>query len=447
MTTQAVTSVNCPNCRNTFSAPIQQIIDAQSDPEAKSRLLSGQLNAVICPHCGFQGALNSPFLYHDADLELALVYMPMELGGTDAERQRAIGDLTTRVMQRLPSEARKGYLFQPRTFLTVQSLIDAILEEDAETRELFEAQQRKLELLEKLRQLDPDDSLAVAEFVGTHDEELDESFFQLLDIMVSIAESRGDTVERDRMARHQDNLLEKTSTGRLIKAQQAAIEALSADPTRKTLVEQLIAAEEKGVREALITVGRGLLDYAFFQALTARIDAAGSAGDQVTRDKLIALRKEVQEIRDQVDAMAMAVLDERAALLRELIVADDPRETIKQRIFEIDNAFFGVLSTNIREAESAGRQDVVQSLSKIGDMAIEVLNETAPPEVKLINRLASAENNEQVRQLLEKEREHLNQDFLGLVERALAGLRQGRRQDDFERLRYAAERIKEMIAV
>lgn len=446
MATHAVTSVNCPNCRTPFTAPIQQILDAQAEPEAKSRLLSGQLNLVLCPHCGFQGALNVPFFYNDAELELALVYMPMELGLTDADRQKAIGDLTNRVMQQLPPETRKGYLLQPRTFLSIQSLIDAMLERDEATRELVEAQRRKMELMDELRKIEPDDSLAMAEFVGANDAELDESFFQLLDIMMGIAEAQGDAVELDRLAKHQASLLDKSTVGRAFKTQQAAIEALTTSPTRETLIEQLIAAEEDTVREALVVVGRHLLDYAFFQALTARIDAAGSAGDEAAKDKLIALRKDVQEIRDQVDAMAMAVLDERAALLRELIAADDPRETIKHRIFEIDNAFFGVLSTNIREAESAGRLDVVQNLSKIGDMAIEVLNESAPPEVKLINRLASTENNEQVRQLLEKEREHLNQDFLGLVERALAGLQQGGRQEGFERLRYAADQIKEMIA-
>jgi hypothetical protein len=446
MTTQAVTSVNCPNCRNPFTAPIHQIIDAQSDPQAKSRLLSGQLNAVVCPNCGFQGALNSPFLYHDAELDLALVYMPMELGGTDAERQRVIGDLTNRLMQRLPAEARKGYLFQPRTFLTVQSLIDAILEDDVETRELFEAQQRKLELLEKLRQLDPGDSLAVAEFVGTHDEELDESFFQLLDVVASVAESRGDTVERDILARHQENLLEKTSTGRLFKAQQVAIEALSADPTRETLVEQLIAAEDKGVREALITVGRGMLDYAFFQALTARIDAAEAAGDQAIRDRLVVLRKEVQEVRDQVDAMARAVLDARARLVRDLLVAEDLQATLARHLLEIDDAFLGVLSNNIQQAASEGQHELVEHLRHIGNVAIMMLTENAPPEIKLINQVAVAENDDRVRQLLENDREHLNQDFLELVERAIEDLRGAERHESAARLSYAAEQIREMIA-
>lgn len=446
MATQAVTSVSCPNCRNPFTAPIQQIIDARADPAAKSRLLSGQLNMVICPHCGFQGALNSPFLYHDPELELALIYTPMELSATDAERQRAIGDLTNRLMQGLPPEARKGYLLQPRTFLTVQNLVDAMLEKDEETRELVEAQRRKMELLDQLRQLDPQDSLAVAEFVATNDQELDESFFQLLDVVINILDSQGDALERDRLVQHQKKLLEKSSTGQLFGAQQAAVEALSSNPSRETLVEQLIAAEHKTVREALVTVGRGLLDYAFFQALTARIDAADAAGDQIAKDRLVALRKEVQEIRDQVDALAEAVLEARARLLRDVMMAENPREVLLRHLLEIDDAFLGVLSSNIHQAESEGRQDVVERLREIGNMAVAVLNEAAPPELKLINRIVSAESDEQVQQILDEERERLDQEFLELVARVVEDLQRAERQDDAKRLRSAAERAKEMIA-
>lgn len=446
MASRPVTSLNCPSCRAPFTAPVQQIVDAQSNPEAKSRLLSGQLNMIVCPQCGAQGVLNTPFIYHDAELELALVYVPMELDATEVERQKLIGDMTNRLMQSLPPESRKGYLLQPRTFLTVESLIDALLEKDDATRELVETQRRKLDLLDQLRDLDPQDGLVMAGFVGTNDEELDEAFFQMLDILIGVGGSQGDAVEHAKLSQHRDTLLEKSTTGQRIRAQQAAIEALAADPTRETLVEQLIAADELAVREALVTVGRQLLDYAFFQSLTARIDAAESAGDGESRDRLIALRKEVQEIRDQVDARAMAVLDARARLLRDISVAEDPEELLVRHLHEIDDAFLGILSTNIQQAESEGRTDLVKQLRTIGDLAIQVLTAYAPPEIQLINRLASAENNEQVRKVLEDERDHLDQDFLQMVEQAALELEQSGRQENAARLRYAADQIKEMRA-
>ena len=446
MTTMPVTSVTCPNCRSPFTAQIQQIVDAQSDPGAKSQLLSGRLNSIICPHCGFQGALNAPFIYHDAELGLALVHMPIEVGKTDIERQKAIGALTNRLMQRLPPEARKGYLLQPRTFFSVQNLIDAMLEQDEATRELVEMQQRKLALFEELRQIDPQDGLAIAEFVGSNDKELDETFFQLLEVVINVAESQGNSVDNDRLQQLQSSLLEKSSTGRLIKMQRDAVQALASDPTQGALIDQLVASQERAVREALVTVGRQLLDYAFFQALTARIDASEAAGDTAMKDRLLGLRKEVQEIRDQVDAVAMEVLNERARLLRSLLVAEDLREMLARHLPEIDDVFLGVLNSNLEQAMTNGRLDVAEKLRKIGDTAVALLTEHAPPEIKFINKLVSSENNEQVLQLLEQERGRLDQDLVEFVEHTAEDLKKGGRQDSAERLRYAAEWIKEMIS-
>jgi hypothetical protein len=401
---------------------------------------------VVCPNCGFQGALNTPFLYHDAENELALVYVPMELGATDIERQKAIGDLTNRLMQRLPPEDRKGYLLQPRTFLSVQNLVDAMLEQDEETRELVEAQQRRVELIERLRQLDPEDTLAMAEFLGANDDEIDESFFQLLDILISMAESQGNTIEHERLVKHRDSLLEKSSAGKLIHAQLTALEALSSTPTRETLIDQLIGAENREVREALVAVGRGLLDYAFFQALTARIDEAQTAGDQAKQNQLMALRKEIQEIRDQVDARAVALLDARARLLRDVLVAENPREMIQRHLLEIDDAFLGVLSSNIQQAASEGRQDIVEQLREIGNLAIEVLNQNAPPEIRLLNQLVSAADDQEMHRLLEQGQSLLDEDFLELLESTAQDLEQSSREEGARRLRSAMKQVKEMVS-
>jgi hypothetical protein len=83
---------------------VQQIIDVNEDPSAKARVINGIINIARCPHCGAQGAMNAPFLYHDAEKELALVYMPMEVGGDRQQREQIIGRLTRRVMDQLPSE-------------------------------------------------------------------------------------------------------------------------------------------------------------------------------------------------------------------------------------------------------------------------------------------------------------------------------------------------------
>jgi hypothetical protein len=450
MAAQSVVSVNCPNCRTPFTAPIQDIVDAQANPAAKSHVLTGQLNTIVCPQCGFRGTLNAPFLYHDAELEIAFVYAPMDSGMTNVDQQRAIGDLTNRLVQSLPVEARKGYLLQPRTFITRESLVEAILERDEPTREMIESQQRKVELLEQLRKIDPQDTLAVASFVGANDQELDEMFFQLMDIVISVAENQGRTAEHERLAQHRTHLMEKSTTGRLYRAQEDAVQALMADPTRETLLAQLIAADAAEVREALVATGRQLLDYVFFQALTARIQAAEEAGDTAAQEKLVALRKEVQEIRDKVDAALAEVWNARAELLQALLMSENPQELVLRHLPELDAIFFNVLGANIRQASVEGRQDVVQRLSDLGDMIVELLQEMAPPEIRLLNQLITAEDDEQVHQLLEDGREQLNEDFIALVERAVQDLLQeeesAERQERIERLRYAADQAKALIA-
>mgnify|MGYP001816402809 CR=1 FL=1 len=73
------TPVNCPNCRQPFSALLEQLIDVTRDPESKQRLLSGRVNQIVCPNCGFNGAASTPILYHDHSKELLVAFVPMEL--------------------------------------------------------------------------------------------------------------------------------------------------------------------------------------------------------------------------------------------------------------------------------------------------------------------------------------------------------------------------------
>ncbi|MCK4470392.1 MAG: CpXC domain-containing protein, partial [Anaerolineae bacterium] len=142
--------VTCPGCRNPFDTPVEQILDVRDDPSGKIRVLNGLVNVAACPHCGVRGALNLPFLYHDPDNELALLYMPLEAGRSDLERQQAIGKLTSTVMDSLPPEERKMYLLQPQIFLTLENLANKILEADGVTPEMIEQQRARVELLQRM---------------------------------------------------------------------------------------------------------------------------------------------------------------------------------------------------------------------------------------------------------------------------------------------------------
>src|SRR5579871_2726294 len=105
------TQINCPNCRQPFTAILEQIIDAGRDPQAKARLLSGRTNLVVCPHCGYQTMLSTPLVYHDANKQLLILHIPMELNLPQREQDKLIGNLSNAVINSLPQDQRKGYLF------------------------------------------------------------------------------------------------------------------------------------------------------------------------------------------------------------------------------------------------------------------------------------------------------------------------------------------------
>src|SRR5512137_412484 len=173
---RALTQVRCPNCKAPVQAALEQLVDVGEDPSAKARLLSGSLNLVRCPSCGFEGALATPLVYHDASKELLLTFAPVELGLKKDDQERALGQLLQQVLNRLPPEKRKAYLLQPQAMLTQQGLIDRILAADGVTKEQIEAQRARLRLFEDLLRKPEAD---VQGFVEANDAELGAEFFQL----------------------------------------------------------------------------------------------------------------------------------------------------------------------------------------------------------------------------------------------------------------------------
>ena len=131
----AVSSTRCPNCKSPLSLRVEQLLDAERDPGSKARLLSGALNHVRCPVCSWEGQLATPLVYHDPARELLLTYVPVEINMPKADQERLIGQLINQAIDQLPAERRKGYLLQPQAVLTMQGLVERILQADGITRE------------------------------------------------------------------------------------------------------------------------------------------------------------------------------------------------------------------------------------------------------------------------------------------------------------------------
>ncbi|MGQ9814114.1 MAG: hypothetical protein ACUVR3_03030 [Candidatus Roseilinea sp.] len=360
-----------------------QVIDVGRDPALKPALLSGRLTN-----------LTAPFLYHDPDKQIAFVLMPMELGITDMDQQRIIGQMTQSVMRSLPQDAPRAYLLQPKTFFTFQSLVEAILEKDGITPEMIKEQQAKADLIRDLMRSANEKELRAK--VRASDALVDSVLFELLNASIDANLDAGREQAAQQLAGLHQILLEETTYGKKINARVAVIEAFQKNPTRETLVEQLIASPDTETREGLIAIGRHLIDYLFFQMLTGRIDSAAAE----EKDRLIELRKEVQDIRDRLDAASRAVMQRKAELINRILGSDKPVETARENAADIDEMFISLLQANLQQAQQNNDQELGRALSAVYQIAMQIMAERQPPEVQIINALMSMKYPEETEKLL-----------------------------------------------
>ena len=227
------------------------------------------------------------------------------------------------------------------------------------------------------------------------------------------------------------------------------LDAFTANPTRETLLAQLLTAEDVEVREALLTIGRSLLDYPFFQALTGKIEAATKAGQTAETERLTALRKEILAMRDKIDAQAQSMLESKVALIRELLGLPeaDLEKTLQARLPELDDLFFEVLTQNLQAAQQSPDTASFQRLQKLGDAAMRVIQGTQPPEVRFINTLLQVQYPDQTRELLERNKQILGPEFIAWMEGLSGDLREGGRGEAADRLVQVIDQAKEIAGL
>ncbi len=307
------TRVSCPRCRQPVTANIEQLFDLNTDPQAKQRILSGSFNLINCPNCGYQGTYPTPIVYHDPARELLLTYFPSEMGVPLNEQERLMGPMINQVVNKLPNEKRKAYLLRPQSMLTFQTLMEKILSADGITKDMLDAQQLRLNLLQRLLAA-PVDSRP--EIIHNEDALIDESFFSMLNRLIEASLSGGSEQTARQMAEMQEVLVNESTVGRKIKTQaeetQAAVaqlqEASQKGLTRESLMDMLINAPSETRLLALVSMARTGLDYSFFQILSDRIEkAAGEERQKLTdlRTRLVDMTRAIdEEMKKQLEVFA-----------------------------------------------------------------------------------------------------------------------------------------------
>ncbi len=423
------TPIACPACRAQITVPLRQIVDVSQEPALKNALLSGRLNAFTCPVCHNSAALASPFLYHDADKELALVFLPMQLGLRDTDQQRIIGQFSKALMAQLPPEKRRAYLLTPKLFFTLQSLLDAVLEADGITKEMLDAQSAKLELLQQM--VETSDNAAQQTLIRERAAEIDVTFFQMISAALASAQAGQDQEGFARLLQLRNNLLELTPLGQKVKAQQAVLAAFQAKPDRDTLLAQLIQSPDAETRELLLTFGRPLLDYPFFQALTAKIEAAT---DKAQADQMVELRREILALREKLDSATKALFDERNEMLRQIMVSENLDEAVRAHLDDLDEVFFSVLETNLQAAQQSGQKATFDRLQAVAEAVSRAIAAAQPPEVRFLNALLSAPYPDETRKILRANRKALSPQLMDWMRSMAEDLRQDGRTEVADQL-------------
>jgi hypothetical protein len=412
------TRINCPNCRQPIVADIEQLFDVAQDPSAKQRLLSGAYNQIQCPNCGYQGSVATPIVYHDPEKELLLTFVPPDFGMSRDDQERMIGAQINQVVNKLPQEKRKGYLLRPQPALTMQGLVERILEADGITREMIQAQQQRLNLLQRLATASEE---ARAEIIKQEDENIDGELFTLLNRLAETSMMSGDQESARQLAALQQSLVQNSTFGHELQSQAQEVEAAMAslremgqELTREKLLDLLIKAPNETRLNALVSMARPGMDYQFFQMLSDRIDRARGDG----RTRLVELRERLLELTRQVDQQMEARANQSRQLLNSLLQSENIAEDTLQVLPGIDEFFLQELNAVLEAARKKGDLEQVGKLQQIVDV---IQQASQPPaEVALIEELLEAPDDQTRRKIMENNQEKITPEFLDALTNLVA---------------------------
>jgi hypothetical protein len=395
-------------------AEINQLLDVTSDPQAKQMLLSGQINLAQCPACGYQGMIPTPIVYHDAEKELLLTFFPPEIGLPVNEQEKLIGPLINQVMNRLPQEKRKAYLLRPQTMLSMQHLIERVLEGDGITKEMIQDQQKKVDLIRRLMEAAPESRVQIVE---NEKDLIDDTFFGLFSRLMESAVMGRDEKAAKELADIQQIILEKTDLGQEILKQnaeaEAAVKALQeagkSGLTREKLVDLFVESTSEIRTATLVRLARNGMDYAFFQILTGKIDQA--SGDE--KDRLSKLRDDLLKMTAEIDLELQEQASRIKGLIDKLVESPDIEKTTQQILPAVNEIFVDVLRQEIQSAREKSDIERAGKLQKI----VEVIQKASapPPEYELLEKLLSANGEEDIQKELDTNAEKITPEFIQLL--------------------------------
>jgi len=390
-------------------------------------LLGGASNMARCPHCGYQGRLATPIVYHDNEKELLLTFFPPELGMPLNEQERMIGPMIKQITDRLPPEKRKGYLLSPTANLTYESMIQTILGKDGITPEILKEQQDRVVLIERLLQASAND--VRSEIIKQNIKLFDEQFFALFSRLAQSAAGSGQEPVARAMVDLQKQLLEETEFGRGLKESvgeletaQKSLQEAGQSLTREKLLEFVVASPNDARLRAFVSLARGGMDYQFFQLLTEKIDKA--SGDE--KAKLESMREKLLDFTNELDKQLEARYKQAQEFVESLLAQTDVVKAVRENLDGFTQDAVDIVNQLLRQASEKNEYERMGKLQKM----VEVLREVStPPEVAFIEQLLDVPDEASLEKMLGANQALINDQFMealiGLVAQVDAAAGQG----------------------
>ncbi|MBI5352239.1 MAG: hypothetical protein HZB50_06335 [Chloroflexi bacterium] len=421
------TQISCPRCRQPIPANIEQLFDVTYEPASKQRLLSGQSNYARCQSCGYEGRIPTPVVYHDNEKELLLTFFPMELGMPINEQEKMIGPLIKQVVERLPAEKRKGYLFNPQANLTYESMMETILNKDGISSEMIKSQQERVKLVERLIQVTSAD--VRLEMIKQNEKLIDEQFFGLFSRIAQNAMQSGQEPIARALIELQKQLLDETAFGRQLKESVGEMEAATKvlqeagqSLNREKLLDFILEAQSDARVRAYVQLARGGMDYVFFQNLTEKIEKV--AGDEKTR--LESIREKLLTYVAEVDKQLEARFKQATDFVENLLKQDDVEKATRENIEGFTQDSVEVVNQLLRQASE--KNDYAR-MGKLQKMAQVLQEASAPPEIAFIEQLIQLPDDVSIEKMLADNDAAINDQFMeafgGLVAQMDAQAEQG----------------------
>jgi hypothetical protein len=338
------------------------------NPSALNVLFDDTINAIHCNNCGFYGKIAVPIVYHDPDKELLLTFVPSELGLPRDDQEKIIGNLIKVIIESLPSEKRKGYLLNPQSFFTYESLIEKLNQTYNIITENNEENKQKLDIIRRVIEAESFEQLD--EIIKEENDHIDEQFFiQLSQLIDNISDNDSSQEAVQFLENKYQRLFSNTETGkRLLQGLQEInevrklLEEAGEYITREILLSIVLALSDSDNKiKYLVSNTRPLMDYTFFQLLTERIAEAKSSEQK----KLIELRSKLLSETEKIDKEIETLRIQAKEHFDKMIQSPDIESVVIENLPLINNFFIERVSYELNEAIQKGDQKKEEKIKKM----------------------------------------------------------------------------------